>query len=86
MHFDDFVVEHEGISIVQQDDYYAFGAPFRQQPGVGLKNKYLYQGKEWQSELNLALYDFHARQYDPYLGSHVDLLGLPTRQNEHRSR
>ena len=68
VHFDDFVVEHEGISIVQQDDYYAFGAPFRQQPGVGLKNKYLYQGKEWQSELNLALYDFHARQYDPYLG------------------
>ena len=68
VHFDDFVVEHEGISIVQQDDYYAFGAPFRQQPKVGLKNKYLYQGKEWQSELSLALYDFHARQYDPLLG------------------
>ena len=49
VHFDDFVVEHEGISIVQQDDraairYYAFGAPFQQQPSVGLKNKYLYQG------------------------------------------
>ena len=30
--------------------------------------KYLYQGKEVQKELDLATYDFHARMYDPVLG------------------
>tara|TARA_A100000171_G_C2137985_1_gene151964 strand:+ start:3835 stop:4983 length:1149 start_codon:yes stop_codon:yes gene_type:complete len=31
-------------------------------------NRFLYQGKEWQTELGLNLYDFHARQFDPSLG------------------
>lgn len=38
------------------------------QSSVGVVNKYLYQGKELQTDLGLNLYDFHARQYDPLLG------------------
>ena len=67
VYFDDLQVVHRGSNILSVTDYYPFGAPF-QQPSVGLKGKYLYQGKEWQTELGLNLYDFHARQYDPYLG------------------
>ena len=68
VYFDDFTVEHEGISIVQHNDYYAFGAVYQQSANRVLSNRYLYQGKELQAELGLALYDFHARQYDPLLG------------------
>jgi RHS repeat-associated protein len=32
------------------------------------KNKYLYQGKELIDDLNLNIYDFHARGYDPVIG------------------
>ena len=38
-----------------------------QQGGIKA-NKYLYQGKEFQDGLNLNLYDFHARGYDPAIG------------------
>ena len=67
VYFDDLQVVHRGSNILSVTDYYPFGAPF-QQPSVGLNGKYLYQGKEWQTDLGLNLYDFHARQYDPYLG------------------
>ena len=35
-----------------------------------LKTEYLYKynGKEWQDELNLSWYDYHARNYDPAIG------------------
>ena len=68
VYFDDFAVEHEGISIVQHNDYYAFGAVYQQSADRVLSNAYLYQGKELQDGLGLDLYDFHARQYDPLLG------------------
>ena len=68
VYFDDFTIEHDTY-IVSSQDYYAFGAVHSaERRSVGLNNKYQYQGKEWQADLNLALYDFHARQYDPYLG------------------
>ena len=40
--------------------------------GAGVsKKRFLYQGKEWQTELGLNLYDFHARQFDPALGRFI---------------
>ena len=51
--------------------YYPFGLPIAQnnyeEPG-NTENRFLYQGKEWQTALALNLYDFHARQYDPAIG------------------
>ena len=55
----------------KRDDYYPFGLPITQnnyqEPG-NEENRFLYQGKEWQTALALNLYDFHARQYDPATG------------------
>jgi len=57
-------------------------------------NRFLYQGKEWQTSLALNLYDFHARQYDPatgrftgvdpkadimpYMGTYAGMMNNPT--------
>ena len=73
VYFDDFTVEHQGISIVQHNDFYAFGAVYQQSADRVLNNAYLYQGKELQDDLGLDLYDFHARQYDPLLGRFTSL-------------
>ena len=39
----------------------------REKSGVGVY-QYKYNGKEWQDELGLNLYDYGARNYDPALG------------------
>jgi RHS repeat-associated protein len=51
---------------LQQDDYYAFGMK-RNTFASGVKNKYLYNGKEVQEELGEE-YDYGARFYDPVVG------------------
>ncbi|MEE1945904.1 DUF6443 domain-containing protein [Pedobacter sp. KR3-3] len=48
---------------LQADDYYAFGMRRVASPG---NNKYLYNGKELQEELEV--YDYGARFYDPVIG------------------
>lgn len=35
--------------------------------------KYKYNGKEWQDELGLNLYDYHARNYDPAIGRWMNI-------------
>lgn len=71
VYFDDLVITHtSNDAVLQADDYYPFGLPMNNnflEVGVS-KNRFLYQGKEWQAELGLNLYDFHARQFDPTLG------------------
>lgn len=73
VYFDDLVITHtSNDAVLQADDYYPFGLPMEGsnsflEAGVS-KNRFLYQGKEWQTELGLNLYDFHARQFDPALG------------------
>jgi RHS repeat-associated protein len=59
--------------MLQADEYFAYGLPiddlaFKKDDIV--PNRFLYQGKEWMNEddLSLAMYDFHARMYDPALG------------------
>lgn len=54
--------------IVQQNDYYAFGLSIKSREPVvsGVRNAYLYNGKELQEET--GLYDYGARFYDPSIG------------------
>ncbi|MFN0290101.1 M91 family zinc metallopeptidase [Pedobacter helvus] len=57
------------VRILQRDDYYAFGlrkSGLNGNGAVSLDNKYLYNGKELQDELEQ--YDYGARFYDPVIG------------------
>jgi len=70
IYFDNLRVQSTSPIIVQENAYYPFGMTI-----AGLDysynnhtNKYLYNGKELQSDLNLNLYDYGARFYDPVIG------------------
>jgi RHS repeat-associated protein len=74
IYFDDLEITHtSSASMLQADDFYAFGLvidDFHQEKEDVEPNRFLYQGKEWIDEEDqaLAMYDFHARLYDPALG------------------
>jgi len=66
-----FVLEEKKVQPSCDVDYYPFGLPITDNnyTQTGAKeNRFLYWGKEWQTDLALNLYDFHARQYDPTTG------------------
>ncbi|WP_156810144.1 RHS repeat-associated core domain-containing protein [Nitritalea halalkaliphila] len=68
--FDDLTVSQSGPIIVQERHYYPFGM---QLSGLrydyqGHDNRYLYNRKELLDDLNLNLYDFGARYFDPVIG------------------
>ena len=74
--FDEVKLERvDGQSeIIEENHYYAFGLKHKgynlvvSPDGNGAAQKYKYNGKELQGELNLNLYDYGARNYDPALG------------------
>src|SRR5690606_8122930 len=57
-----------------ENNYYPFGLKHQGYNEIANNNrseaaeKYKYGGKEWNDELGLDLYDFHARNYDPAIG------------------
>jgi len=68
VYFDDFKVEHIKSPIIQMQDYYSFGATFNSYSREdNIPNSFNYQSKELITDLGLELYDFHARQYDPWI-------------------
>jgi RHS repeat-associated protein len=78
---DNYLIPNE---ILEENHYYPFGLkhntalPANQQPGY----KYKYNGKEYQDELGLNMYDYGARNYDPAIGRwmNVDPLAEKTRR------
>jgi RHS repeat-associated protein len=69
VYFDDFKVEQIKSPVVQVDDYYPFGLTFNSyQRENSVSNDGLFHGKELQTELYLASYDFGRRFYSPDLG------------------
>ncbi|MCD8176561.1 MAG: RHS repeat-associated core domain-containing protein, partial [Tannerellaceae bacterium] len=66
------VVLDESGKIVQTNDYYPFGKLFSESTGKE-KQPYKYNGKELDSDFGLSLYDYHARQYDPTVGSFTSM-------------
>jgi RHS repeat-associated protein len=69
--FDDFTVTTELPVIVQETHYDPWGLQLK---GLGYQeekiktNRYLYNGKEHIPDLDLNLYDYGARMYDPVIG------------------
>jgi RHS repeat-associated protein len=62
--FDDFKVTQVKSPVVQMEDFYPFGLSFNQyQRENSLQNKYLFNGKELQSDLSLNWLDYGARMY-----------------------
>jgi len=67
------IQEKEGLPFVMQENHYdPFGMALAGQtytdPSQTVKNDYLYNGKELQSDLSLDWYDYGARFYDATLG------------------
>ncbi|MBI1768246.1 MAG: hypothetical protein HYR67_07720 [Bacteroidetes bacterium] len=66
VYFDDVTVTYTPSPVIQMDNYYPFGLAFNSYSRENsINQKYLYNGKEIQDELNLGWLDFGARMYDP---------------------
>jgi RHS repeat-associated protein len=67
--FDDFTAIHKQSPVVQQDDYYPFGLTFNAyQREKSAVNRYQFNGKEKQDELDCGWLDYGARMYLPDVG------------------
>ncbi|WP_281925852.1 RHS repeat domain-containing protein, partial [Flavobacterium collinsii] len=63
------------LAIKEENNYYPFGLKQEGYNTVksGVENKYKYNGKELQDELQLNVYDYSARNYDPALGRWMNI-------------
>ncbi len=67
--WDDFTVYHGKTNVVQTDDYYPFGLAFNSSSRTAsVAQNFRYNGFEHMNDLNLGLYDYQARYYDPAIG------------------
>jgi len=60
-----------GLLVLEENNYYPFGLKHEGYGGGKLGNQnynYKYNGKELQTELDINLYDYGARNYDPAIG------------------
>jgi RHS repeat-associated protein len=69
VYFDDVTVTHTPSPIVSSSDYFAFGLQHTTGERAGVyEQRYLYNGKELQDELDLGWLDYGLRMYDPACG------------------
>ncbi|MCG8309504.1 MAG: RHS repeat-associated core domain-containing protein, partial [Cytophagales bacterium] len=71
VYFDDLTITHRHSPVIQTDDYYPFGLSITGLSGRTdnrVLNRFLYNGKELQTDLNLDWYDYGARMYDASIG------------------
>jgi RHS repeat-associated protein len=71
VYFDDLTIVHKHTPVIQTDDYYPFGLTIAGLSGRTenkVKNKFKYNGKELQDDLDLDWYDYGARMYDASIG------------------
>ena len=62
------------LEIIDENNYYPFGLKHEPYNGYLLtNNKYKYNGKELQDELQLNVYDYGARNYDPAIGRWMNI-------------
>ncbi|WP_236676018.1 RHS repeat domain-containing protein [Chryseolinea lacunae] len=72
--FDDFKVEHLKSNVVSSSDFYPFGLTANSyQQSNTLENNYLFGGKEKRGDLELDIYDFQTRQYNPSVGRFMSI-------------
>ncbi|MFN9501710.1 MAG: RHS repeat-associated core domain-containing protein, partial [Chryseotalea sp.] len=69
IYFDDMVIKHSYTQVHQEENYYPFGLTFNSYQSQNfLEQKFTYNGKEKQDELNVDWLDYGARMYMPELG------------------
>jgi RHS repeat-associated protein len=69
VYFDDLKVTQTKSPVVATNDYYAFGfQSVSNSRENSIEQKYLYNGKELQDELNIGWLDYGARMYMPEIG------------------
>ncbi|WP_313254957.1 DUF6443 domain-containing protein [Empedobacter sp.] len=59
------------LKVLEENNYYPFGLKHKGYNNTNLANtnyKYKYNGKELQTDLDINLYDYGARNYDPAIG------------------
>jgi RHS repeat-associated protein len=64
-----YQVTNNVLNILEENNYYPFGmkhSPYNE--SLPSSYKYKYNGKEYQDELGLNMYDYGARNYDPAIG------------------
>jgi RHS repeat-associated protein len=69
--FDDLIITHTKGKVLQEDHYYPFGLSINALSStapLSKPNHFKIQGKEQQTEFDINLYDFGARNYDPQIG------------------
>ena len=70
--------------ILQEDNYYPFGLSHRgYNNNAMMVDRYKYNGKEFQDELGLNLYDYGARNYDPAIGRWMNIDPLAEQMRRH---
>ncbi|CAD0002417.1 DUF6443 domain-containing protein [Flavobacterium salmonis] len=74
------------LQVLEENSYYPFGLKHKNNDVVNSTNpglKYKYNNKELQDELQLNVYDYGARNYDPALGRWMNIDPLAEQMRRH---